>query len=145
MAEVAVNPPDPKSGGAAAIADAGITNAACPFAIRKLSGEAAEMLQLVRTSRSPRHTPLLSSVCDWPHGVCVCGLQDTLPSPFITLSSRHVCQLQDKEVFDFVGLLSYVGDPHVVSTRTTQPKLSRSSRHPRETEPEGWLRGVCRR
>ena len=46
----------------------------------------------------------------------VCArVQDTLPSPFITLSSRHVCQLQDKEVFDFVGLLSYVGDPHVVS------------------------------
>ena len=61
VAEVAVNPPDPKSGGAAAIADAGITNAACPFAIRKLSGEAAEMLQLVRTNRlPPQHTPLLS-------------------------------------------------------------------------------------
>ena len=63
MAEVAVNPPDPKSGGAAAIADAGITNAACPFAIRKLSGEAAEMLQLVRTNRSSpsTHTPALPS------------------------------------------------------------------------------------
>ena len=80
-------------------------------------------------------------------GLTVCAhLQDTLPSPFITLSSRHVCQLQDKEVFDFVGLLSYVGDPHVVSTRTpTQPKPTRSSLHPREAGPERWLRGVCRR
>jgi hypothetical protein len=48
--------------------------ASCPFAVRKLTGEAAEHLRL-----------------------------DTLPSPFILLSSRHVSHLRDGTVFDFVG------------------------------------------
>ena len=94
VAEVAVNPAAVSLRGlapaAAAVAPA-LDAGNCPFLIRKLSGEAAEQLSL-----------------------------DTLPSPFITLSSRHICQLQSASIFDFVGLVSYVGEPHL----TVQDKFN---------------------
>ncbi len=99
VAEIAVNPVYPKKLGASAAA-ADVSDDGCPFLIRKLSGEAAEHLQL-----------------------------DTLPSPFITLSSRHICQLQAGTVFDFVGLVTYVGDAHVtVNDRWSERTSLRSFR-----------------
>ena len=90
----------PKVPGVSTAAVADTSESGCPFLIRKLSGEAAERLQL-----------------------------DTLPSPFITLSSRHICQLQAGTVFDFVGLVTYVGDRHVtVSDRWSERTSLRSFR-----------------
>jgi hypothetical protein len=76
--ELAVNPPSKESS----------HGEECPFAVRKLTAEAAEYLQL-----------------------------DQLPSPFHTLSSRLVCQIQDGSEFDFLGIVSYVGDPHTRAWR----------------------------
>ena len=97
VAEVAVNPAATivrsAAGGSTGTAatTADLDAGSCPFLIRKLTGDAAEHLSI-----------------------------DTLPSPFITLSSRHICQLQSTSIFDFVGLVSYVGEPHV----TVQDKFN---------------------
>ena len=95
VAEVAVNPANSKVMSRfdqSAAGDATASPDACPFAVRKLTGEAAEALEL-----------------------------DTLPSPFITLSSRHVCQLTDGATFDFVGAVSFIGDRHITVNRQAGP------------------------